>query len=128
MASTELGEFQEELTIGESVRAERLARQVQRMATHINTREVAMQRAEARAAHLENVTDALYLESRILRDHLSQAREGVSQAEARAKQSEDAYRAVMALKTMRLLRRPRALYARLLNRGAAAASHPTQQN
>jgi hypothetical protein len=128
VASTELGELQEELTVSESVRAERLARQVERMATHINTREVAMQRAEARAAHLENVTDALYLESRILRDHLSQARDCVSQAEARAKQSEDAYRAVMALKTMRLLRRPRALYARLFNRGGRSRESPDSTN
>jgi hypothetical protein len=120
VASTEFEELQEALTISDSARAERLARQVQRMAAHVDMREADMQRAEDRTRHLEMVTDALYLESRLLRERLARA-------EASAKQAQDAHQAVMDLKTMRMLRRPRAFYAWLLRRWHAAVNHSQQR-
>jgi hypothetical protein len=95
-------ELQSPLIIGDAARAERLARQVERMAAHLELRETAVQDAEARA-------DALYSESRLLRER-------ISELEIALERAERAYSSVMASKTMRWLRGPRALYAHFIER------------
>jgi regulator of replication initiation timing len=101
------------LTLRDTVR---FATRVDGSVPEVTLQQTALERAERRVAHLEAIIEVLRQQVDSLREEVDALRgEGDSLRESlyRAEVQAQEYHTLMSTKSMRLLRRPRAVYARV---------------